>query len=142
MAEKKKLLYQMNVISEESPDYIDAAAGLEINMIYPDIPLEEKILIFRVERDEEVIERMKQKVEKAREFLENFEKKFITQDRYEWRSIFDSLDFAWELLRKFPKSDLDKINPQLLEEYYPRDWEIKKLKEQLHKEKMIENSQA
>ena len=64
----------MNVISEESPDYVEAAAGLEINMIYPDLPLNEKILLFPVSRDESVIEKIAQKVQKARQFLSEFEK--------------------------------------------------------------------
>jgi hypothetical protein len=76
-AEKLKLLRSMNVISEESPEYIEAAAGLEINMIYPDMPLNEKILLFPVIRDESVIERISQKVIKAREFLYEFEKSHI-----------------------------------------------------------------
>lgn len=42
-------------------------------------------------------------------FLGQFENQFITQDRYENRSIFDSLDKAWELLRKFNKEDLKKV---------------------------------
>lgn len=73
--EKRKLLYKMNVISEDSPEFIEEAAKMEINLIYPDIPIDEKILIFPVERDEEVIELMKQKVQKAREFLTELEKK-------------------------------------------------------------------
>ena len=77
-SEKKKLLFQMNVISEESPDFIEAAAGLEINMIYPDIPLENKILLFPVEKDEEVIEKMKIKVEKARDFLKELETRHLS----------------------------------------------------------------
>lgn len=44
------------------------------------------------------------------DFLENFEKKFIAQDRYENRTIFESLDIAWELLRKFPPEELSKVN--------------------------------
>jgi hypothetical protein len=47
--EKRWLLNRMNVISEESPEYIEAAAGLEINLIYPDIPLNEKVLIIIVQ---------------------------------------------------------------------------------------------
>lgn len=73
--EKFYLLKRMNVISEESPEYIEAAAGLEINLIYPDIPLNEKILIINVDRDDEVIEKMKVKVEKAREYLQEFAEK-------------------------------------------------------------------
>ena len=76
-AEKKKIFYSMNVATELSPEYIEAAAKCEINLIYPDIPVNEKILIFPVERDEEVIEKMKQKVEKARDFLIAFEEKHL-----------------------------------------------------------------
>lgn len=75
--EKYKLLRQMDVVSEESPEYIEAAAQAEINMIYPDIPLEEKILVFPVERDDEVIEKMQQKVIKCREFLQQLENNHV-----------------------------------------------------------------
>lgn len=36
------------------------------------------------------------------EFLENFERKFVSQGPYDVRNIFKSLDIAWELLRAFP----------------------------------------
>jgi hypothetical protein len=65
----------MNVISEESPEYIEAAAGLEINLIYPDIDLKEKVLIINVDRDDEIIEKIKGKVAKCREFLQEFSEK-------------------------------------------------------------------
>ncbi|UYV79035.1 ATP6V1B2 [Cordylochernes scorpioides] len=55
------------------------------------------------------------------EFLGKFEKTFITQGNYENRTVFDSLDIGWQLLRIFPKEMLSRINPKLLEEYYPRD---------------------
>jgi V-type H+-transporting ATPase subunit B len=70
------------------------------------------------------------------EFLENFEKKFISQDRYENRNIFDSLDLAWELLRRFPKDDLTKISPEIRDKYLPRENEIKRQKDMLQKEKI------
>ena len=65
----------MNVISEESPEYLEAAAGIEINLIYPDIPLESKILLFKVNKDDEMIEKIQQKVQKSREFLQEFSEK-------------------------------------------------------------------
>jgi V-type H+-transporting ATPase subunit B len=71
------------------------------------------------------------------EFLENFEKKFIAQDRYENRSVFDSIDLAWELLRKFPKEELSKITPEIRDKYFPRENEIKKQKELIKKEKNL-----
>ena len=43
------------------------------------------------------------------EFLEKFEQKFIAQDRYENRSVFDSMDVAWGLLRNFPREYLTKV---------------------------------
>jgi V-type H+-transporting ATPase subunit B len=55
------------------------------------------------------------------EFLGKFEKGFINQGAYENRTIFDSLDLGWQLLRLFPKEMLKRINPKLLEEFYTRD---------------------
>jgi V-type H+-transporting ATPase subunit B len=46
------------------------------------------------------------------EFLEKFEQKFISQDRYENRTIFESMDIAWDLLRTFPKDNLTKVSLQ------------------------------
>jgi len=43
------------------------------------------------------------------DFLDNFERKFINQGRYENRTIFSSLDIAWDLLRGFAKENLSKV---------------------------------
>ena len=53
-------------------------------------------------------------------FTEQFETKFIAQSAYENRSIFDSLDIAWSLLRQFPREMLKKIPPKTLAEFYER----------------------
>ncbi|XP_068710229.1 V-type proton ATPase subunit B [Montipora foliosa] len=55
------------------------------------------------------------------EFLSKFEKNFISQGTYENRSVFDSLDIGWSLLRIFPKEMLKRIPQSILAEYYPRD---------------------
>ncbi len=39
---------------------------------------------------------------------------------YEARSVFDSLDLAWNLLRIFPKEQLNRINPKIIAEFYAR----------------------
>jgi V-type H+-transporting ATPase subunit B len=70
------------------------------------------------------------------DFLENFERKFIAQDRYENRTIFDSLDLAWELLREFPKNDLTKITEDIRDYYWPREKEIERQKELKQKEQI------
>uniref|UniRef100_A0A8R1HJF8 Vacuolar proton pump subunit B n=1 Tax=Caenorhabditis japonica TaxID=281687 RepID=A0A8R1HJF8_CAEJA len=54
------------------------------------------------------------------EFLAKFEKNFISQGHYENRTIFDSLNIGWELLRIFPREMLKRIPETLLEKYYQR----------------------
>jgi len=54
------------------------------------------------------------------EFLQKFEKTFITQGHYENRTIFESLEIGWSLLRIFPKEMLKRIPQGILAEYYPR----------------------
>jgi len=71
--EKKSLLYRMDVISEESPEYVLEASKLELNMMFDDIDQKERLLLFPVHRNDEDIELIKEKVLKAREFLENIE---------------------------------------------------------------------
>lgn len=39
---------------------------------------------------------------------------------YESRTIFESLDLAWSLLRIFPKEQLNRINPKIIAEFYGR----------------------
>jgi hypothetical protein len=75
--EKRYLLNKMDVISEESPEYVKEAMKLEFNMIFDDIAVPERILIFNVDRNEDDILRIQHKVEKAREFLSELEKTHI-----------------------------------------------------------------
>ena len=46
---------------------------------------------------------------------------FSSTGTYENRSVFDSLDLGWSLLRIFPKEMLKRIPQSILAEYYPRD---------------------
>lgn len=54
------------------------------------------------------------------EFLDKFERTFISQGTYESRTIFESLDQAWSLLRIYPKELLNRISPKILNEFYER----------------------
>ena len=47
------------------------------------------------------------------EFLQKFEKTFISQGHYENRSIFETLDIGWQLLRIFPKEMLKRIPAEI-----------------------------
>ena len=54
------------------------------------------------------------------EFLDKFERQFITQGAYEARTIEDSLDVAWSLLRIFPRESLNRISAKTLDKFYAR----------------------
>ncbi|PNP37012.1 hypothetical protein TGAMA5MH_11090 [Trichoderma gamsii] len=53
-------------------------------------------------------------------FLEKFERQFISQGQYESRTIYESLDLAWTLLRIYPKELLNRIPATILNEFYQR----------------------
>ena len=71
--EKRYLLNRMDVISEESPEYVKEAMRLEFNMTFDDIDVSERVLIFTVERNEDDIVRIQNRIEKAREYLHEIE---------------------------------------------------------------------
>lgn len=54
------------------------------------------------------------------EFLDKFERQFINQGAYESRTIYESLDLAWSLLRIYPKDLLNRIPAKVLNEFYQR----------------------
>jgi V-type H+-transporting ATPase subunit B len=54
------------------------------------------------------------------EFLEKFERSFIAQGAYEKRTIEESLDLAWSLLRIYPRELLNRIPAKVLDQYYSR----------------------
>ena len=47
-----------------------------------------------------------------------FEEKFVNQGFTENRSIEQSLDLGWELLSTLPRTELDRVDDELLEKYY------------------------
>jgi hypothetical protein len=76
-SEKRKLLYSMNVISEESPEYLRAADELERLMVFDDIDIRERVIKHPVQRNDALIEKMKLKVPIFREWLSAFDKKHM-----------------------------------------------------------------
>ncbi|KAL7673369.1 hypothetical protein ACOME3_008228 [Neoechinorhynchus agilis] len=54
------------------------------------------------------------------DFLTLFEKKFISQGFNETRTIEESLNMAWDLLRTFPREMLKRIPKEILDEFYVR----------------------
>lgn len=54
------------------------------------------------------------------EFGKEFEKRYIGQGPNENRSIQETLDLGWDLLRILPKEELDRVDTKILEQYYSR----------------------
>ena len=57
--------------------------------------------------------------QKLLEFADEFEERFVTQDREENRSIEDTLEIGWDMLSKLPESALTRIDRKTLEKYHP-----------------------
>ena len=55
---------------------------------------------------------------KYMEFGRQFEENFINQGQTENRSIEKSLDLGWKLLTILPRSELDRVDDEILEKYY------------------------
>lgn len=51
-------------------------------------------------------------------FADEFEKKYVSQGSYTDRSIEETLDIGWELLRILPRSELKRISNEFLDKYY------------------------
>ena len=53
-------------------------------------------------------------------FADEFEKKYVSQGYSTDRSIEETLDIGWELLRILPRSELKRISDKLLDQYYDK----------------------
>lgn len=58
---------------------------------------------------------------KYMEFGREFENRFLRQGKNENRSIYESLDLGWELLKILPREELDRIDEKILDKYYPKE---------------------
>lgn len=50
-----------------------------------------------------------------------FENEFVGQGPTENRTIEETLDIGWQLLKMIPRSELDRIDTKILEEFYPAE---------------------
>jgi len=75
--EKRRLLYSMDVATEENPAFKKAAQEIERMMLYDDIDPFERVIKIPVKKNEELIQKMKSKVPIFRQWLEDFEKKHM-----------------------------------------------------------------
>ena len=54
-------------------------------------------------------------------FSDDFEKRFVRQGEHQARSVIETLDLGWELLRLLPRQELKRIRPEFLDEFYPQE---------------------
>jgi hypothetical protein len=73
--EKRRLMYKMGVATDLNEDYIQAAEELDKSMRFSDIPMSERVYEITIQRDEDVITRIYDKVKKARLYLAELETK-------------------------------------------------------------------
>ena len=58
---------------------------------------------------------------KYAEFADEFEKRYVSQGFNTDRSIEETLDIGWDLLRILPRSELKRISTEMLDKYYDAD---------------------
>ena len=54
-------------------------------------------------------------------FSDEFEARYINQGFDQNRSVEETLDLGWELLRILPRSEMKRISPAILDKYWPED---------------------
>ncbi len=54
-------------------------------------------------------------------FAGAFEEEYVGQGNQTNRSIEETLDLGWKLLKLLPKAELKRIKPQYIEKYLPKD---------------------
>lgn len=52
-------------------------------------------------------------------FAEEYEQRYISQGEHENRSIEETLDLGWELLKLLPRGEMKRIDPARLDKYWP-----------------------
>ena len=52
-------------------------------------------------------------------FADAFEARYINQGFYENRTIEETLDIGWELLKLLPRAEMKRIKPEILDKFWP-----------------------
>ena len=54
-------------------------------------------------------------------FADEFEKRYVSQGYETNRSVIETLDLGWDLLKMLPRSELKRIKSEMLDKYLPKD---------------------
>ena len=52
-------------------------------------------------------------------FADEFERRYVSQGNSTNRTIVETLDLGWELLKILPRRELKRIKPEFIEKYLP-----------------------
>lgn len=72
----------------ETEEFLEKWADIEDNMRFSDIPPNERVWSYRIERDENMIQDLRERVVAARDWLNNFEKTHKTATKLRWHHLF------------------------------------------------------
>lgn len=78
--EERRLMWKMNAGTIANSEYMEACEELRRLMTYPDIALEEKLIEYTFERNDEDIEKLYSRIKKARIFLAEFDAEHCPAD--------------------------------------------------------------
>lgn len=76
-AEIKSLWYKLGQPGDDDGNWQDACFAIQRNMTYSDIPLNERVLEYTIERNDADIELLKKKITAAREYLNWIDNEFV-----------------------------------------------------------------
>lgn len=86
--EKRRLLYEMGAVSDENPDYLEACDEIDREHHFDDIPLAEREFSIYFNRDEAMIEELKQRIPLWRNFLVEYHIKRLNYGlTRKWKSV-------------------------------------------------------
>jgi V/A-type H+-transporting ATPase subunit B len=54
-------------------------------------------------------------------FADRYEDEYVRQGEFESRTVAETLDLGWKLLRTIPAADLKRVRPEYLEKYYTEE---------------------
>ena len=86
--EKYVLLKKMDVVSEEDPEYKKEVAKLIANRYFDDIPMQERLLTYSIDRNEDDIAKLYKRIGKCREFLSEFEEMHMKFSKSYRKTLF------------------------------------------------------
>ncbi len=72
--EKEKIRRAINPVTDDNVEFREAVERLENSMTFDEIPIQERIVSFKFDRDDEMMYKIEKKVEDCRIWLEKFEK--------------------------------------------------------------------